>query len=130
MYGAAHPTGPAHAPTHRLLAQVGAGAGIGFNLNVPLDLGSGDFAHAEAFRRVIEPEVAAFRPTLIVVACGVDGSQFDPNGAPRRQPGTALPGALPGARPAPAALAGQPRSVWVLTLRLPKLSSVLQAARQ
>jgi len=60
--------------------EVGAGAGIGFNVNVPLFLGAGDIAHAEAFRHLIVPEVNAFQPTLIMVALGVDGSQADPNG--------------------------------------------------
>ena len=72
--GTAHPeTGGAD--------EVGAGDGIGFNLNVPLDMGSADAAHLAAFQEIVVPEVDAFKPTFIVVACGVDGSQMDPNGA-------------------------------------------------
>jgi acetoin utilization deacetylase AcuC-like enzyme len=67
--------------------EVGSGDGIGFTLNVPLDLGSGDSVYRAAFDAIVVPEVAAFKPTFIVVACGVDGSQIDPNGAlsPLRQ---------------------------------------------
>jgi acetoin utilization deacetylase AcuC-like enzyme len=61
--------------------EVGSGDGIGFTLNVPLDLGSGDSVYRAAFDAIVVPEVAAFKPTFIVVACGVDGSQIDPNGA-------------------------------------------------
>jgi acetoin utilization deacetylase AcuC-like enzyme len=60
--------------------EVGCGAGVGFNVNVPLELGSGDATHLEAFEQIIVPEVKAFDPSILVVALGVDGSQFDPNG--------------------------------------------------
>ena len=60
--------------------EVGAGEGVGFNVNVPLELGSGDAAHLEAFEALIVPEVSAFDPSVLIVALGVDGSQFDPNG--------------------------------------------------
>lgn len=72
--------GTAHSETGGT-EELGEGEGLGFNLNVPLDLGSGDAAHARALEAIVEPEVARFAPGLIVVACGVDGSQFDPNGA-------------------------------------------------
>ena len=71
--GTAHPeTGGAE--------EVGVGAGRGANVNVPLDLGAGDAAHLAAFDSIVAPAVAAFAPSFVVCALGVDGSQFDPNG--------------------------------------------------
>ena len=72
--------GTAH-PETGAVDEVGIGDGIGHTLNVPLDMGSGDAAHIAAFEAIIAPAVADFKPTFIVVACGVDGSQMDPNGA-------------------------------------------------
>jgi acetoin utilization deacetylase AcuC-like enzyme len=61
-------------------SEVGVGAGVGFNVNVPLDFGVGDSGYMRAFDALVAPEVDAFKPTFIVIACGVDGSQMDPNG--------------------------------------------------
>lgn len=79
QYMGAWDEGTAHPETGGV-EEVGEGAGRGYNLNVPLDLGSGDKAHVQAFQEIIAPAVAAFAPTFIVCALGVDGSQFDPNG--------------------------------------------------
>lgn len=56
----------------------GAGRGEGFNINVPLPAGSGNGAYLAAMARVVLPALEAFRPELIVVACGLDASAFDP----------------------------------------------------
>lgn len=69
-----------HHPETGSASEVGRGAGVGFNVNVPLDMGTGDSGYLHAFRELVLPEVDAFRPTFIVVACGVDGSMMDPNG--------------------------------------------------
>ena len=61
-------------------SEVGTGSGVGFNLNVPLDFGVGDSGYMRAFDALVVPAVDAFKPTFVVVACGVDGSQMDPNG--------------------------------------------------
>ncbi|MEM1435839.1 MAG: class II histone deacetylase, partial [Pseudomonadota bacterium] len=58
----------------------GAGAGAGFNINVPLPPGSGAGAYTAALERVVVPAFEAFRPDLIVIACGFDSSHFDPMG--------------------------------------------------
>ena len=63
--------------------EVGTGDGVGANVNVPLDFGYGDSAYIAAFEALVVPEVDAFKPTAFVVACGVDGSQMDPNGVSR-----------------------------------------------
>jgi acetoin utilization deacetylase AcuC-like enzyme len=70
-------------PTHRQSGSVherGAGKGVGFNLNLPLPMGASDSTYLLAFDALVAPRLRAFRPELIIVALGVDASQFDPNG--------------------------------------------------
>lgn len=47
---------------------VGEGAGTGYNLNIPLPPGSGWGAYKAAFRRVVLPALAAYKPDLILVS--------------------------------------------------------------
>jgi acetoin utilization deacetylase AcuC-like enzyme len=58
----------------------GAGAGAGWNLNIPLPPGGGHATYIEAFERLVIPQLHAFRPDVIVVACGFDASGVDPLG--------------------------------------------------
>jgi acetoin utilization deacetylase AcuC-like enzyme len=58
----------------------GDGEGFGYNINVPLPPGSGHGAYMAAFERVVLPALAAFRPELIMVPSGFDGSLYDPLG--------------------------------------------------
>jgi len=60
--------------------ELGEGAGLGKNLNLPLPCGSGDIAYARVFDAVVAPAVRAHAPELLLVACGQDANQFDPNG--------------------------------------------------
>ena len=62
------------------LDECGEGPGRGFNVNVPLPPGSGRDAYAATFERVVAPALRRFRPELIVVASGFDGSIYDPLG--------------------------------------------------
>jgi acetoin utilization deacetylase AcuC-like enzyme len=62
------------------LSDTGEGPGTGTNLNVPLPAGSGAGAYRAAFEDVVAPALAAFRPQLILVACGFDASVLDPLG--------------------------------------------------
>jgi acetoin utilization deacetylase AcuC-like enzyme len=71
--------GPSHTQTGGA-DEAGTGAGRGANLNVPLPCGRGDAAYARAFDEIVAPAVRAFAPELIVIACGQDANQFDPNG--------------------------------------------------
>jgi acetoin utilization deacetylase AcuC-like enzyme len=62
------------------LAEIGTGKGEGFNLNIPLPPGCGDGAYAAAFEQVVIPALHKFKPELIVVPSGFDGSGVDPLG--------------------------------------------------
>jgi acetoin utilization deacetylase AcuC-like enzyme len=60
------------------LADRGRGPGAGFNINLPLPAGAGHTAYLHAIDRVAAPAIAAFRPDIIIVACGYDASAIDP----------------------------------------------------
>jgi acetoin utilization deacetylase AcuC-like enzyme len=57
---------------------VGLGEGKGRNVNVNLPAGSGDPAYLDALDRIVCPILREFGPEVVVVACGVDASLFDP----------------------------------------------------
>jgi acetoin utilization deacetylase AcuC-like enzyme len=68
---------------HRQLGtveEVGIGAGAGFNLNIPVPFGAGDQCYADVMNEVAGPVIDQFAPSLLLVACGQDANQFDPNG--------------------------------------------------
>lgn len=56
----------------------GEGAGLGANINVPLLPGGGHRAYLDALELIVLPALRAFRPEVIVVACGLDANGFDP----------------------------------------------------
>ncbi len=60
------------------LTDRGTGAGEGFNINLPMNAGSGHTAYLHAMERLVIPQVEAFKPDLIVVACGFDAAAPDP----------------------------------------------------
>jgi len=62
------------------LDERGEGPGHGFNVNIPLPPGSGHGAYLATIERVVVPALQAFRPELIVVPSGFDGSMYDPLG--------------------------------------------------
>ncbi len=59
-------------------ADRGKGAGDGFNLNLPLPAGTGHTAYLHAMDTIVLPQIEAFQPDLIIVACGFDASAIDP----------------------------------------------------
>ena len=61
-------------------ADRGQGAGIGFNLNIPLPPGCGHAAYLAAMDRLALPTVRAFKPDVLIVACGFDAAANDPLG--------------------------------------------------
>jgi acetoin utilization deacetylase AcuC-like enzyme len=71
--------GPSHLQTGAP-GEVGRGPGEGFNVNVELPSGTGDGGYLKAFEEIVVPVVDGFEPGLILVACGQDANQFDPNG--------------------------------------------------
>lgn len=56
----------------------GRGAGEGFNLNLPMPAGCGHTAYLHAMETIVIPQIEAFKPDLIIVACGYDASAIDP----------------------------------------------------
>ncbi len=58
--------------------QVGEGDGVGTNVNVNLPAGTGDPGYHYALDRIVLPVLQQFEPELLLVACGVDASLFDP----------------------------------------------------
>ncbi len=71
--------GPSHPQTGRA-DEVGRGSGEGFNLNIPLPMGTGDRGYDLAMRELVIPAVDSYKPEVLIIACGQDASQFDPNG--------------------------------------------------
>jgi acetoin utilization deacetylase AcuC-like enzyme len=59
----------------------GTGAGEGFNLNLPLPPGLGHEGYLHAIDTVVIPQIKAFNPDLIIVACGYDCAMPDPLGS-------------------------------------------------
>ncbi|ARA92007.1 histone deacetylase [Rhodothermaceae bacterium RA] len=61
--------------------EVGHGRGEGTTVNVPLPPRTGRQGYLDAFRRLLEPVVARFRPEWILVSAGYDAHWQDPLGA-------------------------------------------------
>lgn len=60
------------------VADRGRGPGLGYNVNLPLPAGTGHTGYLHAMDTVVLPRIAAFKPDLIVVACGFDAGATDP----------------------------------------------------
>ena len=56
----------------------GPGTTSGNILNVPLPAGSGDAEYGTAFSEIVEPQVSAFAPDLLLVSAGFDAHADDP----------------------------------------------------
>lgn len=56
----------------------GRGAGLGCNVNLPLPAGTGHEAYLYAMDRIVLPQIDAFQPDMIIVACGYDAGATDP----------------------------------------------------
>ena len=56
----------------------GRGAGEGYNINLPLPAGAGHTAYLYAMDSIVIPQIEAFNPDLIIVACGFDAGATDP----------------------------------------------------
>lgn len=60
--------------------ETGTGAGEGYNINVALPPGSGHGAYLHATDTVVTPALEKFKPDLVIVLSGFDGSGIDPLG--------------------------------------------------
>lgn len=61
-------------------ADRGEGAGVGANLNIPLPPGTGHVGYLATMERIVIPQIQAFKPDVIVIACGYDAAAIDPLG--------------------------------------------------
>ncbi|MEL6958523.1 MAG: class II histone deacetylase [Pseudomonadota bacterium] len=61
-------------------ADRGTGPGTGVNLNIPLPPGVGHVGYLAVMEQIVRPQVAAFVPDVIVIACGFDAAANDPLG--------------------------------------------------
>ena len=61
-------------------ADRGDGAGAGFNLNIPLPPGTGHIGYIATMERIVLPQIRAFKPDVMVIACGYDAAAIDPLG--------------------------------------------------
>jgi acetoin utilization deacetylase AcuC-like enzyme len=68
-------------PTSGKLHDRGTGAGEGFALNLPLPAGMGHEGYLHAIDTVVIPQIKAFAPDIIIVACGYDCAAPDPLGS-------------------------------------------------
>ncbi|MEO1919351.1 MAG: class II histone deacetylase [Paracoccaceae bacterium] len=60
------------------VADRGNAAGEGYNLNIPLPAGAGHAAYLHTMDRIVAPALHAYKPGIIIVACGFDASGVDP----------------------------------------------------
>jgi acetoin utilization deacetylase AcuC-like enzyme len=58
-------------------ADRGRGKGEGFNLNIPLPPGTGHKGYLAAMERLALPAIRAFRPDVLIIACGYDAAITD-----------------------------------------------------
>jgi acetoin utilization deacetylase AcuC-like enzyme len=65
-------------PESGRLEERGEGAGEGACINLPMHAGSGHVAYLHAIDRVVIPALEAFKPDMIIVACGYDAAMPDP----------------------------------------------------
>jgi acetoin utilization deacetylase AcuC-like enzyme len=56
----------------------GKGAGLGHNMNIPLPPGAGHATYLEVIDRLVTPALTAYKPDVIIIACGLDAGIFDP----------------------------------------------------
>ena len=58
----------------------GEGPGLGANLNIPLPPGTGHAGYLSAMERLALPAIRAFKPDVLIIACGFDAALNDPLG--------------------------------------------------
>ena len=58
--------------------ETGEGQGFGYNVNMPLPAGTDDDAFLFAFREIVPPLIASYKPDVIVLEIGMDILSMDP----------------------------------------------------
>lgn len=61
-----------------MITDRGTGPGKGYNINLPLPAGTGHEGYLHAIERIVIPQIRAFKPDIIAVACGFDAACSDP----------------------------------------------------
>lgn len=73
-----HENGKDFYPYSGFVEEVGEGAGYGYSINVPLAAHSDDLIFEQAFKKVVLPLIAAYRPDLLITQMGADFLRTDP----------------------------------------------------
>ncbi len=73
-----HETGENFFPQTGFVQEVGEGKGFGYSVNIPFRPHADDLIFEQAFKEVVMPLLAAYRPDVLVTQMGVDGLRTDP----------------------------------------------------
>jgi acetoin utilization protein AcuC len=73
-----HESGETLFPFGGFVYETGEGAGKGFNVNMPLPAGTDDEAYFFAFQNIAPPQLAAYKPDVIILEIGMDILSVDP----------------------------------------------------
>ena len=65
-------------PQSGLVDECGSEQALATNINIPLPPGSGVGAYQASVEQIVVPALNAFRPEMVIVACGFDASPMDP----------------------------------------------------
>ncbi len=68
-----HETGQDFFPFSGFIHELGTGPGYGYSVNVPFCRHSDDLIFEQAFRRMVRPLLASFKPDVLITQMGVDG---------------------------------------------------------
>lgn len=69
---------PENSAADRNADMICEGSGKGYNIVIPMPAGAGDAAYIKAFREIIEPVAAQYRPELLILVAGYASNIFDP----------------------------------------------------
>ena len=80
LYAEIHQTGtlPENSAADRNADMIGRDKGKGYNVVIPMPAGAGDAAYIKAFREIIEPVAAQYKPELVILVAGYASNIFDP----------------------------------------------------
>lgn len=78
LYVGMHQDGRTLFPGTGFPNEIGIGEGAGYNVNFSMYPGAGDKSYALAFKEVIDPLCASYKPEFILVSAGYDGHFDDP----------------------------------------------------